>query len=73
MAHILVVIVMRGAGMTPRLTGRILRQVRRVLLLVVWIMRLAGCPETGWMALILFEGVLKQVMRVLHLVSLGGP
>ena len=64
---------MRVAGMTLRLAGRILRLVRIVLSMVVWILRLAGGPETGWMALILYERVLKLARRALRLVSLGGP
>ena len=73
MAQILVVIVMRVARMTLRLAWRILRTVRRALSLIVWILRLAGGPETGWMALILFERVLKLARKALRLVSLRGP
>ena len=65
MAQILVVIVMRVAGMTLRLAWKILRLVRRALSLIVWILRLAGDPETGWMALILFERVLKLARKAL--------
>ena len=64
MAQILVVIVMRVAGMTLRLAWRILRLVRRALSQIVWILRLAGGPETGWMALILFERVLKLARKL---------
>ena len=56
-----------------RQAGMVLRLVRRALSLIVWILRLAGGPETGWMALILFERVLKLARKALRLVSLGGP
>jgi hypothetical protein len=73
MAQILVVIVRRVAVITLRLAGKILRLVRRVLSLAVCILRLAGGPGTGWMALVLFERVLKLARKALRLVSLRGP